>query len=62
MGALRTVADPDKIVFGSDWPFVPPPLVAEAVKEHTAPGLHTDAERAAIDRGNALRLFGKAPQ
>ncbi len=58
MGALRTVADPDKIVFGSDWPFVPPPLVAEAIKEHTAPGLHTDAERAAIDRGNALRLFG----
>jgi predicted TIM-barrel fold metal-dependent hydrolase len=57
MGALRTVADPDKIVFGSDWPFVPPPLVAEAVKEHTAPGLHTEAERAAIDRGNALRLF-----
>src|SRR5262249_24168939 len=57
MGALRTVADPDKIVFGSDWPFLPPPLVAEAVREHPAPGLHTDAERSAIDRGNALRLF-----
>ena len=59
MGALRTVADPEKIVFGSDWPFVPPALVAAAVKEHTAPGLHTEAERAAIDRGKALRLFGK---
>jgi predicted TIM-barrel fold metal-dependent hydrolase len=57
MGALRTVADPEKIVFGSDWPFVPPPLVAAAVQEHMAPGLHSDAERAAIDRGNALKLF-----
>jgi predicted TIM-barrel fold metal-dependent hydrolase len=44
-------------VFGSDWPFVPPPLVAAAVNEHMAPELHSDAERAAIDRGNALKLF-----
>jgi predicted TIM-barrel fold metal-dependent hydrolase len=57
MGALETVADPGKIVFGSDWPFVSPPLVAEEVKEHLTPGLHTDAKRAAIDRGNALKLF-----
>jgi predicted TIM-barrel fold metal-dependent hydrolase len=56
-GALRTVADPARIVFGSDWPFVPPPLVAAAVNEHMAPELHSDAERAAIDRGNALKLF-----
>jgi 6-methylsalicylate decarboxylase len=57
MGTLKTVADPAKIVFGSDWPFVPPPLVAAEIAEHMAPGLHTDAERAAIDRGNALKLF-----
>jgi len=57
MGALKTVADPHKIVFGSDWPFVQAPLVAEALRLHTAPGLHSDAERAAIDRGNALALF-----
>ena len=57
MGALRTVADPGKIVFGSDWPFVPPKLVAEAIEAHTTPGLHSAAERAAIDRGNALKLF-----
>jgi predicted TIM-barrel fold metal-dependent hydrolase len=57
MGALKTVADPAKIVFGSDWPFVQAPLVAEAIKLHTAPGLHSEAERAAIDRGNALKLF-----
>jgi predicted TIM-barrel fold metal-dependent hydrolase len=57
MGALKTVADPGKIVFGSDWPFVQAPLVAEALAMHTAPGLHSEAERAAIDRGNALKLF-----
>jgi predicted TIM-barrel fold metal-dependent hydrolase len=57
MGALLTVADPGKIVFGSDWPFVQPKLVAEAIKAHTTPGLHSDAQRAAIDRGNALKLF-----
>jgi predicted TIM-barrel fold metal-dependent hydrolase len=57
MGALKTVADPGRIVFGSDWPFVQEPLVAEAIKLHEAPGLHSEAERAAIDRGNALKLF-----
>ena len=57
MGALKTVADPDKIVFGSDWPFVQAPLVAQAVAAHLTQGLHSDAERAAIDRGNALKLF-----
>lgn len=57
MGALKTVAAPDRILFGSDWPFVPPKLVAEEVATHCAPGLHTAAERAAIDRNNALKLF-----
>jgi len=57
MGALKTVADPGKIVFGSDWPFVPPPLVAEEIRTHSEPGVHTEAERVAIDRLNALKLF-----
>jgi predicted TIM-barrel fold metal-dependent hydrolase len=57
MGALKTVADPDRIVFGSDWPFVQAPLLAEAVAMHVAPDLHDDRQRAAIDRRNALTLF-----
>lgn len=57
MGALKTVADPGRILFGSDWPFVPPALVAEEIRTHCEPGLHSEAERAAIDRGNALKLF-----
>lgn len=57
MGALKTIADPRKILFGSDWPFVPPALVAEEIGVHKALDLHSDAERAAIDRLNALTLF-----
>ncbi|HEX9463751.1 MAG TPA: amidohydrolase family protein [Alphaproteobacteria bacterium] len=57
MGALMTVAAPDKILFGSDWPFANARVVTEEIKVHTAPNLHSDAQRAAIDRGNALRLF-----
>ncbi len=57
MGALKTVADPSKIVFGSDWPFVPSPLVAEEVEAHSAPDLHTELERTGIDYLNILKLF-----
>jgi predicted TIM-barrel fold metal-dependent hydrolase len=57
MGALTTVAAPDKILFGSDWPFANARVVAEEIKTHTAPLLHSEEQRAAIDRGNALRLF-----
>ena len=57
MGALKTVADPHKILFGSDWPFVQAPLVVEEIATHETAGLHSEAERAAIDRGNALKLF-----
>lgn len=57
MGALKTIAAPDRILFGSDWPFANARVVAEEITAHTAPGLHDEAERAAIDRGNALKLF-----
>lgn len=59
MGALRSVANPDRILFGSDWPYVQAPLVAEEVVTHETAGLHTASQRAAIDRGNALRLFAR---
>jgi 6-methylsalicylate decarboxylase len=57
MGSLKTVADPKKILFGSDWPFVQAQLVGEEVAAHQMTGLHTNSERAAIDRTNALLLF-----
>src|SRR5437899_8337909 len=57
-GSLDHVARPERIVFGSDYPFANPQVIAEAVKTHES-GFLLDARRAAIDRGNALALFPK---
>jgi 6-methylsalicylate decarboxylase len=57
-GALDHVALPERIVFGTDYPFANPRVIAEAVKTHEARDL-TTARRAAIDRDNALALFPK---
>ena len=57
-GALDHVAAPERILFGTDYPFANPRVIAEAVKTHEAREL-PDAQRAAIDRGNAMRLFPK---
>jgi predicted TIM-barrel fold metal-dependent hydrolase len=55
-GALDHVAQGDRVVFGTDYPFANPSVIAEAVRTHES-GFHSDARRAAIDRGNALKLF-----
>jgi predicted TIM-barrel fold metal-dependent hydrolase len=57
-GSLDHVARPDRILFGTDYPFANPRVIAEAVKTHEARDL-SPAQRAAIDRGNALALFPK---
>lgn len=56
-GSLQEVADPAQIVFGSDWPFANANVTAEAVKTYEALDAIAPAQRTAIDRGNALRLF-----
>jgi predicted TIM-barrel fold metal-dependent hydrolase len=55
-GSLDHVARPERIVFGTDYPFANPGVIAEAVKTHES-GFLSDVRRAAIDRGNALALF-----
>lgn len=55
--ALRTFADPQRLLYGSDWPFTPEPAVArlrDQLDAHLAgdPALHK-----AIRRENALALF-----
>ena len=54
-GALRQVADPDRILFGSDWPYCPTEMGDDMVKSLD---VTLDAsEKPAVDRGNALKLF-----
>lgn len=55
--ALKSVAGADKLLFGTDWPFVPASLIAEQLATHNVPSNHTEIERAAIDRDNALKLW-----
>jgi predicted TIM-barrel fold metal-dependent hydrolase len=56
IACLAAVAAPDRIVFGSDWPFANARVVAEALQTYEA-GAVDDLQRPAIDRGNALALF-----
>ena len=56
-GCLSEVATADQIVFGSDWPFANTRVTDEAMKTYEALDVISPAQRAAIDRGNALRLF-----
>jgi 6-methylsalicylate decarboxylase len=55
-GALDHVARPERVVFGSDFPFANARVIAEALRTHES-GLHTPERLAAIDRSNALELF-----
>jgi predicted TIM-barrel fold metal-dependent hydrolase len=57
-GSLDHVARPERIVFGTDFPFANPRVIAEAVKTHES-GFLSSARRFAIDRANALALFPK---
>jgi predicted TIM-barrel fold metal-dependent hydrolase len=55
--ALRAIAPLSQLLFGSDWPFTPERGVAGTIAGLEALPALSEAERAAIDRSNALRLF-----
>jgi len=57
MGALSRIAAKKRILFGSDWPFCNKRVVAEEIKDFTAPGFLAPNAIAMIARGNALKLF-----
>jgi predicted TIM-barrel fold metal-dependent hydrolase len=57
MAALDEFAAPERVLFGSDWPYANADVVDMAVRSYEQPGLVSDRQRAAIDRGNALALF-----
>jgi predicted TIM-barrel fold metal-dependent hydrolase len=55
-GVLDHVALPERLVFGSDFPFANPRVIAEMIKTYES-GFLSAARRAEIDRANALTLF-----
>jgi predicted TIM-barrel fold metal-dependent hydrolase len=57
-GTLDHVAAPERVVFGTDFPFANPRVIAEMIKTYES-GFLPDTRRAAIDRVNALALFPK---
>ena len=59
MATLSHIAAPDRILFGSDWPFCNDAVVAEEVKDFTAPGFLAADATAMIARANAQALFAQ---
>ncbi len=55
-GALDQVARPDRIVFGTDYPFANPGVIGEMMRTYKS-GLLSEDRHTAIDRANALALF-----
>lgn len=56
-GSLKAVADPGRIVFGSDWPYCPDVMTQDMLKALASVNMSDEEERKAVERGNALRLF-----
>jgi 6-methylsalicylate decarboxylase len=57
IAALKEVASPDQILFGSDWPYAYETFVEDEVKSLQAAGDRLGIRLPDIERGNALRLF-----
>jgi predicted TIM-barrel fold metal-dependent hydrolase len=55
--ALKDIADPEHIFYGSDWPFTATPAVAALAAQIAETQSLDDAWREKIYRGNALKLF-----
>src|SRR5690606_24809493 len=61
LSALAPVADPARVLFGSDWPYVPETLVDDTIAA-LAGSVPDRAARTAIERDNALALFPRLAQ
>ncbi|MEY2882636.1 MAG: hypothetical protein RL490_360, partial [Pseudomonadota bacterium] len=57
LAALRELVEPSHILFGSDFPFAPAPLIGVEVENLQKIKLFDDATMAGIGRGHALGLF-----
>jgi predicted TIM-barrel fold metal-dependent hydrolase len=57
LASLRELVDPSHILYGSDFPYLPEPLIAESNRGLESYRGFDPAAQAAINRGNALALF-----
>jgi predicted TIM-barrel fold metal-dependent hydrolase len=57
IGALLKLVGPSQILFGSDFPFAPAPMVEREVTDLDELDELSDETRNMIARGNALKLF-----
>ncbi|MPZ55425.1 MAG: amidohydrolase family protein [Rhizobiales bacterium] len=57
MAALTEMARSDHIMYGSDWPFVARDFVVEQIENLRTMPYFADDRFAAMERGNAARLF-----
>ena len=57
LGSLKEVADPSRILFGSDWPYATETVVNDMRAERASNGMFSPRDQQAIDRDNALQLF-----
>ncbi|MDF2117193.1 amidohydrolase family protein [Roseiarcaceae bacterium H3SJ34-1] len=57
MGAVRVLADENRILFGSDWPYAYEVIVDDEVKRLNDEAALPPEVRARVDRLNALELF-----
>lgn len=57
LAALRELVDPSHLLFGSDFPFAPAPVVSMCCQTLDSTGLWDDTVKYGIARGHALKLF-----
>ena len=57
MAALEEFTAPERVLFGSDWPYANADVVAQAMNVYETPGLISPSRRSGIDRDNSLALF-----
>lgn len=57
LSALQQIADPDRLLYGSDWPYTPLPAVLRLAGQQATTPLLTPELRDRMLYGNALRLF-----
>ena len=57
LATVREVADADHILFGSDWPYCPDDMTEDMIAATKSSGLFDEKQLAAVNHGNAARLF-----